>query len=254
MSITKKEEERDWSGLIKTFDLIEERARKFNIQVLIARAFSAKVGLLAEHFNSLDDAKKMAETHISTLTSETALFIVEDAIGRQLHYSNRDDDGLKFLAAAIVRKTDEFYTEKLDTTISLSQILGAKDSRIGVYYSEQALELTKNSNLYSAFQQCKAIGELSISYWFDNDRSKAIYTLIDGFEKLLGFYSDDINWKALTLKYGHVLGYLVQVFEGGKPPERIRNGEEYIAPYRGIFLNTANKESENSISRKLIIV
>ena len=238
-----KKEEQNWHELIDILKYIQEQAKRLNLILIYANAIRYIINIFSEKLNLIDESLSYAKLYIDSLSdNKTAYFIINDAIGRQLFYFNRIEESTLFITTAVDIDVDEFYTEKLDTYLVISQIIGAKDSKIALHYSMKANDLTKESKYTSDILKAKVIGELSISYFLNYDLKNAIYELEKGYQILLDSYNINPEFHITIIRYGHILKYFYETFFKGKSPEKDMLGGDYEVPKRGIFLNKYNKD------------
>lgn len=234
----KDEKDQNWLDLIDIFKHIQVQAKELNLELIYANAIRYIINIYSEKLDAIDDALIYAKEFIDTFSdNQTAYFLINDAIGRQLFYFNRIDEATPYIATAVEIEVDEFYTEKLDTYLVISQILGIKDSKIALYYSSKANEFAKENEFTSDILQAKVIGELATSYFLDGDIKNAIYKLEKGYQILLDSYNVSPEFHVTIMRYGHVLNYWKEVHFKGKPPEKDMLGGDYEVPKRGMFLS-----------------
>ncbi|MPQ49275.1 hypothetical protein GCQ56_19925 [Marinifilum sp. N1E240] len=234
----KDEKDQNWFELIDIFKHIQEQAKALNLELINANAIRYIINIYSERLDAIDDALSYAKEFIDTISdNKTAYFLINDAIGRQLFYFNRIDEATPYIATAVDIEVDEFYTEKLDTYLVISQILGIKDSKIALHYSSKANEFAKENEFTSDILQAKVIGELATSYFLDGDMKNAIYKLEKGYQILLDSYNVSPEFHVTIMRYGHVLNYWKEIYFKGKPPEKDMLGGDYEVPKRGMFLS-----------------
>lgn len=234
----KDEKDQNWLELIEIFKHIQKQAETLNLELLYANAIRYIINIYSEKLDAIDDALSYAKEFIDTVSdNKTACFLVNDAIGRQLFYFKRIDEATPYIATAVDIEVAEFYTEKLDTYLVISQILGVKDSKIALHYSLEANVFAEENEFTSDILQAKVIGELAISYFLDGDIKNAIYKLEKGYQILLDSYNVSPEFHVTIMRYGHVLNYWKEVYFKGMPPEKDMLGGDYEVPKRGMFLS-----------------
>jgi len=232
----KESSSQDWNKLLSVFESIKIRAREFGIKLLLARAFKSIIYI---HSAKLDDISKANEIGDAALKifpedERAARFLISDIVGRQLFYKGKSEEAKKYVAEAIAMEVDDFYTDKLDTFLVMSQLLGDKDKVSAHHYIQKALEFVKDEFVFSDTQRVKVRAEFAISLAFLDRIDDAIYQMEIGYDTIFSKGSDLPDFKILTLRYLHVINYWDSIHHRKKQPDDI-DGEPYEAPYRGYF-------------------
>ncbi len=239
----KPKEEQNWNKIIEIFKQIREEAQTLNLELIHANGSRYIINILSEKLNNAEEAFQYATQCLNPPPeNQTAQFLINDAIGRQLFYNNRIDEATPFIAKAVDIQVGDIYTEKLDTLLVFSQILGVKDRKVALFYSEKAKNFAKDNKFSSDLLRSKVIGEYAISIYLNGDIKQAIYCLEEGYQILLDSYDIKTEYHIIILRYGHVLNYLNQILTKGNPPTKDMFGEEYTVPDRGMFLSSYKKE------------
>lgn len=234
----KPKETQNWNGVIDAFISIQEKAKSLDLVLICANAIRYIINIYSDKLNSIDEAHAYALKYLNNLSnSQTAQFLVNDAIGRQLFYHNKIEEATQYVAIAVDIEVASFYIEKLDAFLVISQILGEKDSNVALHFSMKAKEFTSENEFTSDILKAKVIGELSVSLFLNNDTKGAIYELEKGYQILLDSYNINSEYHITILRYGHALNYWNQLLTKGKPPEKDILGGDYEVPKRGMFLS-----------------
>lgn len=234
----KHEEDRDWNNIISIFSFVQEKALSLNLDLMYANAIRYIVNIYSDKLNDILSAHNYVINNIHNLSeNKTAQFLVNDAIGRQLFYHNMIEEASEYIFKAIDLDINSFYTEKLDTYLVISQIVGRQDCQLALNYSIKAKEFANENEFTSDILRAKVIGEYAISLFINNNTIGAIYALEEGYQVLIKSYNISSEYHIVILRYGHVLNYWYQLLTTGKAPEKEFNGNDYEVPKRGIFLS-----------------
>ncbi len=244
----KQKEEQNWNKIIEIFKQIRAEAQTLNLELINANGARYIINILSEKLDNVEEAFQFATQCLNPAPeNQTAQFLIYDAIGRQLFYSNKIDEATSFIAKAVEIQVSDIYTEKLDTLLVISQILGIKDRKIAQFYSEKAKIFAMDNKFTSDLLRSKVIGEYAISIYLNGNIKEAIYCLEEGYQILLDSYNIKTEYHIIILRYGHVLNYWNQILTKGKPPTKEMFGEEYAVPDRGMFLSSYKKELVDDI-------
>lgn len=239
----KSRESQDWNKIIQIFKRIQLKARALNLDLIQANGIKYIINILSEKLNAIDQAYEYAMSNLDTLSkNQLAQFLVNDAIGRQLFYNKRIEKATPFIANAVNIEIGSFYTEKLDTYLVMSQILGIEDSKVALHFSNKAKEFVFENEFTSDILQSKVIGELAISLFLNNDIQGAIYELEKGYQVLLDSYNINTEYHITIMRYGHALNYWHHLLLEGYPPEKDMLGGDYEIPFRGMFLSNVKED------------
>ncbi|MDI9309412.1 MAG: hypothetical protein QM535_04285 [Limnohabitans sp.] len=238
------ETEKSWEEKIESVKFIESKAIDNNLQILGAYSVKTNLYIISEKLDKLNNAEVYYESIKSKYTSQEAIFLLKDELGRQQFYKGKKDEAL--LTLLDIESIDVFVVTKLDTYLTLAKIFGDKDKVVAHEYTKKALDFAQNKIKVSKLTISKLLGEYAISYWFLGDYKTAIYKLAECYELLLISYKevdtfeniDDYN--IVVIQIGNALNYIFQILSLGKPPEKSQNGDSYLVPYRGILNNNYN--------------
>lgn len=244
---SKTVEIQNWKGLIELLQYMQRKASELGLDLIVANSMRYQINVLGEKLGMIDEAFTKAKEFLPILSENTKVqFLVKDAIGRQLFYHGRDNDALQYVAAAVELDVSEFYTEKLDTYLVISQLLGKKDQNVAHVYSKKARDFANDSQYFSETLKAKVAGEYAISLALNNKLKDAIYALGEGYQVLLDSYDDSTDSKHLVLWFGHIGNYWNHILKFNRPPEKDSSGEPYMVPKRGMLLKTFKQENIES--------
>jgi hypothetical protein len=232
----KQTAEQDWNKLLVVFEKIKTRSEELNIKLLLARALKGIIYITSAKLNNIESAKQIGDNALQVFPAEerAARFLISDILGRELFYKGKRDEAEKYIAEAIAMEVDDFYTDKLDTFLVMSQLLGDKDKVSAHHYIEKALEFVQDEFVFTDTQRVKVRAEFAISLSLLNRIDDAIYQMEIGYDTIFSRGIGLPDYKILTLRYMHVINYWHSIHHKKKQPDDIDN-EPYQAPYRGYF-------------------
>lgn len=235
--------DQDWKKVLVVLHKISEKSKTLVIDLLFARSIKASILVLSEKLERVDEAKLIADDAILLLNKKNsaAEFIIKDTIGRQLFYKGKNAEAMPYVADAVLIEVAPTYTEKLNTFIVMSQLLGSKDNNSAHHYIEKALVYVNSKEDFSVFLKARVRAEYAISLATLGNVKDAIYQMEIGYSNLFDNRNESDDYKVLTLRYGHVLNYWHSIHYKHKQPDDI-DGLPYEIPARGYFFLNYNSE------------
>lgn len=241
----KQDKERNWIQVIEQLVIIEVKAEKSNNKWLLVNSIKAQIIVYGEYIQNLEEAESIA---CKILNSELARdkeveFIVRDVIGRQFVYA-KDFEKAKVYLDGITLELDGFSLEKIDYLTQYSILNSNYDREVAIKNLLDASVIINQSNL-TYKEKVKNLGELAIEYWFKKDYSSMFNTIKNYINIMNSVHPKerDDKWKSLFVCLGHCTGYFSSILETGEPPKQTSDGDIYVEPRRGMFINDdGNKE------------
>lgn len=244
--IKKQDKDRNWIKVLEQLAIIESKAEKSNNKWLLIRSIKAQIIVYGEYTQDLEKAESIA---MKTLNSKLAQedteveFLIRDVIGRQFIYAKYFEKARRYLDG-ITLEFDGFLLEKIEYLTQYSILNSNYDREEAIKNLLDASVIISQSNL-TYKEKVKNLGELIIEYWFNKDYI-SMYNKIKEYVNIMNTVNlDDIDgrWKSLFVCLGHCTGYFSSILETGKPPEKTGDGDVYVEPQRGMFINdNGNKE------------
>lgn len=247
----------NWTKLISILNSLIHKSKELGFTLFIANAVKQLIIIYFEHLNNTEEAYKIVALYSSAFVPySTESFLINDTLGRQLFYKGDIEKSISYMLEAVSIDVDDFYTEKIDTWIVMSQLLGKEDNISAHHYVEKAQKFTLISEYSNELTKIKVNGEYAISFGLNKKYVEAIYELEKGYSILVDSYKDNDEYKATISRYGHVIYYYYLILEKGHPPTKTMDDQVYLPPYRGLFLKSNDNEMVQShfFEERLIMV
>ncbi|WP_066066154.1 hypothetical protein [Neobacillus soli] len=235
--LNKGENDREWNQVINVLEKVKHVSNELGLTLLWACAVRAQIIVLAEYKDDLKAATLLAEESIKFYPNEPVVrFLIQGILGKQFVFKSRYSDAITNLTEALKSEITEYPTERIFCYIELSKAFGDGSPQHAIFFTQHALEISKQNNINQDELMVKALGEHMVALWMAGEINR-IYPYYE--EMVLRLLEADKNkdaWKILFVAFGHVSGFLSSMIATGKPPAGIRGGEEYAAPTRGFFI------------------
>jgi hypothetical protein len=249
----KKKEERNWNEVINQFNRLEQVAEEKNFQLIKVCIARAKIVVLAEYLDKIDDAEQLAHAFLSEYNlTDAEKFLINSIIGKQFVFKKCYKKALPYFEEVLIINSEYYPLERLDALLEMSKCIGLKDSRRATELIEKALLIAKKNKFIIDIQKAKIYGEYSISLWKEGKIKEAFEPLQTAAEILLNSENRLLSWKCVMTLLGHVTGYYSSIASKGEPPKEVQDGGIYTEPYRGIFLSE-NEQLENHFNQEKMV-
>jgi hypothetical protein len=246
----KKKEERNWNEVINQFNRLEQVAEEKNFQLIKVCIARAKIVVLAEYLDKIDDAEQLAHAFLSEYNlTDAEKFLINSIIGKQFVFKKCYKKALPYFEEVLIINSEYYPLERLDALLEMSKCIGLNDSKRATELIEKALLIAKKNNFINDIQKAKIYGEYSISLWKEGKIKEAFEPLESAAEILLNSEDRLLSWKCVMTLLGHVTGYYSSIVSKGEPPKEVQDGGIYTEPYRGIFLSE-NEQLENHFNQE----
>ncbi|MBU3200294.1 serine protease [Clostridium estertheticum] len=237
--IKKQDKDKSWIRVLEELAVIERKAKKSNNKWLLIDSIKAQIIVYGEYTQDLQKAESIAmKTLNSELAQDTEVeFLIRDVIGRQFIYA-KDFEKAKRYLDGITLDFDGLSLEKIDYLTQYSILNSNYDRAEAIKNLLDASEIISQSNL-TYKEKVGNLGELIIEYWFNKDYI-SMFNKIKKYINIMNTINPDDRddkWKSLFVCLGHCTGYFSSILETGKPPEKTSDGDVYVEPQRGMFIN-----------------
>ncbi|MBD7965950.1 hypothetical protein [Fictibacillus norfolkensis] len=240
----KKKEERNWDEVINHFNILEQVSEEKNFQLLKVCIARARIVVLAEYLDKIDDAEQLAHAFLSGYNlSNAEKFLIHSIIGKQFVFKNYFEKALHYFEEVLTINTEYYPLERIDALLEMSKCVGLKDSRRANKLLEKAIVIAEKTNHIIDSQKAKIYGEYSMSLWMEGKIKEAFEPLQSAAEILLNSDNRDASWKCVMTVLGHVTGYYSSMVSNGEVTKGVSDEGVYTEPYRGMFLSE-NKQLE----------
>lgn len=239
---SKESHVQNWNTFLQNINHVAEKVEKFGFDFLNANIVKYQILVNCEKLDAIEAAIEIGTKALLKTENVICQFLIKDSLGRHLFYRGHVQLGEKYVMDAVVIPVPDFYTDKLETYLVTSQIIGQKDEKAAHYYSEQAYKLALGNSSFGEVAQAKVVGEYAISLWLIGDIKKSLYELERGFNKLITSFNTSDDCKATIVRYGHFLKQIAYLIAQNNPEPRCQLESDYIVPNRGFFLFTNNKK------------
>ncbi|NFN21892.1 trypsin-like peptidase domain-containing protein [Clostridium botulinum] len=254
--LKKQDKDKNWIQVLEQLAIIEAKAEKSNNKWLLINSIKARIIVYGEYVQDLEKAEKIAEKILNNelAKDKEVEFIIRNVIGRQFVYS-KDFEKAKVYLDGITLDFNGFSLEKIDYLTQYSILNSNYDKEVAIKNLLDASVIISQSNL-TYKEKVKNLGELAIEYWFNKDYNSMYNTIKNYINVMNGVHSQerDDKWKSLVVCLGHCTGYFSSILETGQPPKQTSDGDVYVEPRRGMFINDdGNKEFIYTKSKNAII-
>ena len=227
----------EWHSFLDFLNQIFIKVQDENLKYISAFCVKYKIMILVGEFKNAFSAIKEVEEFISfNALSDIEKFLVLDEIGQQLFYSGDKKQSINYLKHAAELQVPLFFTEKAECYLILNQLYDDIDKLIADKYIIQAYNYQNENSFINEIFSFKIIGEYALSLWEKGNTTKGFYILEEGLCKILSSYRPIGDYQAIVVRYSHVLNYYYHKLINKELPKP--DGEEYVKPFRGIFLRS----------------
>lgn len=239
--LEKKPGLRDWAAVDEALRRLGDWAATHDAVLLDAAAARLQIVIRSEQMKNLDGAIIFAEQVLARLGGHgAAMYLVLDAIGAQLVFRGRPEEGSTWLTAALRGAGDTFLAQRVMTHLYLARAASdLKDPAQAVNHSRAAVDLVEaQGEDVGHVLAARALGELSVALWLKDGAGAPFPALNAAFDHLLearaqGLDTSD-DWRGAMVAFSHVCGYLASIAGGGSPPKD-DDGEQRPPPRVGLM-------------------
>ncbi|HFK1531050.1 TPA: hypothetical protein ACGXM6_004865 [Bacillus cereus] len=235
--LNKDKNDREWEQVIITLKKVTNTSKKLGLKLLWACAIRAQIIVLAEYKDDLKGAIALATESINVYPNESIIrFLIQGILGNQYVFNRRYPDAITHLTEALKFEMVEYPAERIICYIQLSKAFGDSSPKHAVFFTKQALEITKQNNIIQNELVVKVLGEHILALWMAGELKRIFPYYEEIVVRLLEADKSKDAWKILFAAFGHVSGYLSSIITTGKPPAEIKGGDVYVLPTRGFFI------------------
>lgn len=229
----------EWTEFIEFIQQILYKAQDDYLITISACCIKYKTKILVEKLENITSAIELVEQFISLKDlNDIDKFMVLDELGQQLFYNGNKNKSINYLKIAAELEVPSFFTEKAECYLILNQLYDELDKSIANKYVSLAYKYQNENSFISETFSFKIIGEYALSLFEKGDTTKGFYIFEKGLYKILYSYKPIEDYQAIIIRYSHVLNYYYHKLNNKQLPRP--NGEEYVKPFRGIFLRSNN--------------
>ena len=227
----------DWESFLTFLKAITEASTVNELLTLRAYCLKTEILVLIKHLRNAATATVIAGTYLQNPgLQDTERFIVANEVGQQLFYADNRAISMTFLQIAADCQVPKYFTEKAEVYLILNQLYGDVDKRRAHTYAEQAYQFHLGNSFVDEIYSYKIIGEYAVSIWDIDKSTTTFYIIEEGMKRILSSYKATDEFKAMVVRYSHVVNYYYYKLNNRTLPPA--QGEEYTAPFRGIFLRS----------------
>jgi ribosomal protein L22 len=249
----KDNEARQWPNVLDCFDKLGTKARELGLNFLWACTNRAKMIIHAEYLNDINTAKKIAEETIAGSEGDLRIkVLMKEYMGQQYYYQGERETARIWLEEAIEEAIELNPFGRLRSLIYLGAIVGNEDPNRAERLVREGVELARKSVGIPKIDLARALSELAIAQWLlAKDVSAAFDIFDEAGERLFACKKDDIFWKALFVRFAHVVVYFKNIALTGQPPI-LDDGQKYADPFRGMFFTLADEKLAERYEEKRV--
>ncbi len=227
----------NWPLLLAFLEEILSASKDQGLPILIAYGIKTKILVLVKHLDDALAASASANAYLqNTDLADLDRFIVCNEIGQQLFYKGETDAAKDYLLTAVEIQVPEYFTEQSEIYLILSQLYERIGKSLAHTYAEKAFEFQVDNSYVDEIFSYKIIGEYAVSVWEKDQSTSTFYIMEQGMKRILSSYQGTGEFKAMVVRYSHVINYYYHKFI--KKPLPPAEGGEYTVPFRGIFLRS----------------
>jgi tetratricopeptide (TPR) repeat protein len=230
--------ERHWEEVLPSLDELANWAVTKTLPLLWACAVRSKVYALGEQ-GRIDEALAIGEEALASASGDpVAHFLIAGAMGRFLVRARRFLEARPKLHDALAQPVNDYPHERMLFLLAASHSYGVENPEAGVQYAREAVTICRAEEEIPDLEVARAYAELAVAQYLDSGASAALEAWSEAAEKLFAVREEDDQWKDSFVIFAHMTGYLSSLAATGHPPAHTRDGEEFAAPERGLFLLT----------------
>ncbi len=227
--------ERHWPLVMTALDDLVSRARSFDLELLWACAVRVKIAIHAEYLDDLDAARTLTEEALAQASPDARVhFLLCECLGQEYLRLRRDAEALVWFDLAVAWDTQAFPYRRFLALLGASRA-SVDDPARAVHYAEDAVQVVRAHDEIPEPEMVRALGELAIARWHVDGIAAAFEPWAEAGDRLLNCKEQTERWEDLFVTYGHASGYLAALARG-TPTERTPDGEDYTAPWPGMFV------------------
>ncbi len=236
--INKPKNSQNWDLILDETKYIAEKAKILNLELLWINAIRIQIIILAEHLNDLNTAIKLGEKAISEATNDPRVqFLINGCLANEYFFADNIKEGINYFNKAYALEIKSYTGTRILGLIYASNAIGEKDPKVSIQYAKKAVDIADKSKDIPKTLNIQVLGELTIALWLADDLKSAFPYWHLAAEKLISCKDNSKSWKSILCAFGHANGYLLSAAEKKPPPQKTLNGETYVAPNRGFFIN-----------------
>lgn len=239
----KPENERNWTAAQEAVERISVRAAELGLEIVNAAAIRAEIITLAECRDQLSEALNRAENGLKTRRDDSARFLIEEAMGRELAYAGQWPEALRWMGLALQRKTKSSSLWRRNLLITVAEGVARYNPSLAPEYARQAVDIAESANL-GQVRVAEALGEYAISLWNAEEREQAFIEWQKAVPLLVPAVDQPPSDIQVFLAFLHAAAWFGTMAVLGKPPNSSSGDEDYVDPAAGFFLATDRIPSE----------
>ena len=235
--LKKPVEEQNWMPHVEVLEDIAFWAKENNIELLWACAKRIETLILTEHLKDYERAIKNITLALSEANDDPDVqFLLKEGIGRHYGYQGLNNESIEWLDTAFREKAIKFPIVRSQAYIYSSKTISKSDPTQSVQYLKKAVAIGRNTDIFPPIERIKALGELVIALWLNDEIVEAYQYWNEAAEILFANKEKSDSWKSLFQVFGHVSGYLSSIACDKEPPQKLQDGSPYKSPERGFFI------------------
>lgn len=224
-----------------TLKEIISRSVDHRLFLLAAYGLRFLVKYLAEQEKDIEQALALHAGYEELLSkSDIYRFLVYAELSRQCYFNDKEEQAFKYAEPLLKLKLPDFYIEQFDYYMAVSQLYFKKDAALSSSYSVAALKMAIANPLIVAEDKVKMYGEAAIGLARIGGFKDALYTLAEGYEIVLNAFLDTDEYKAIVIRYGSTILYVLQLLTFGSGKD-FGETEKFVVPEPGLFYRDHDK-------------
>jgi hypothetical protein len=261
----KRDLERNWSRVVKVTLRMEDVATSKGILALLAGARSARITALGMTPSRMKEAVALGEASVAEFSDRPdAAFLCARALAYALMDAGCPAEAERWFVRADAYIGRHHGRARVQAKLWLGAMISHRDPQRAAGYAAAAGELalrvpssllvpirgiedgTQTSNSASGYWNevdhwlvAQAYAELAVARWRNGEMARAFDAWEFAVANLLEEQSaSGAVWRSTAMAMGHAAVYLGAIAQHGSPPKAFPTGDEYVAPYQGMFLGS----------------
>jgi hypothetical protein len=144
-------------------------------------------------------------------------YLVKAELGAMCLLKGERKRAFEYLSPLRDTQLPSFYIEQFDYLIATIQVYFDYDKEISAVLSSRALELAKGNQSIPNEDKCKLYGEAAVGLTHTGRTTEALFLLTEGYEMVLENFVANDEFKAIIIRYGNAILYVVEKLTYHRP-------------------------------------
>jgi len=241
VEMAKPKEERDWGPVIQAIDDLEAWGKTRSLPTVQIAAIRSLITVYGDLLRQIDQIASRALAALDALRGiPEATFFIAGSLGRHYTLVARHDEARPLLKRALAETVEGHDYERMLYLLAASHSFGEESPETGLLYARQAADIARPARRILPIEAARALAEQAVAKFLSaggQAGARLIYAdWSEATERLLKAADESTAWQDLIVVFAHTTSYLASLAKDGTPPDKARDGGEFIAPRRGWFM------------------